>query len=61
MHTKIVLGPQHYTFPVELEAEVRRLLWAQLRPRRDHARLRLRLIRGGAIAGSLRNSQVGQY
>jgi hypothetical protein len=31
MNTEIIIGPQRYTVPVEREAEVRRLLWAQLR------------------------------
>lgn len=47
MHTKIVLGPQTYTVPVELEAEVRRLLWAQLRPEEELWALAERVRRGG--------------
>jgi hypothetical protein len=42
MHKTIAIGPQKFTVPVELEAEVRRLLWAQLR-----RRPRLRLVRPG--------------
>lgn len=51
----IVLGPQRYTVLPEHEAEVRRLLWAQLRPqrpRRRRARPRLRVIQGGRATAS---------
>lgn len=47
----IAIGPQRYTVAPEHEAEVRRLLWAQLRPRtgrREHrVRVALRVIRSG--------------
>lgn len=54
LYTTIRIGPQTYTVPVEGEAEVRRLLWAQLRrplPWRDAGarggRGGPRLVRGG--------------
>jgi len=50
MHTTIKIGPQTYTVPVELEAEVRRLLWAQLRARVRRGGGYLRLVRVPSLA-----------
>jgi len=58
MYTTIDIGPQKYTVPREREAEVRRLLWSQLRvakPANDGGSKMTHVVARGLTRGRERN------